>query len=397
MEAKIKDKNKWKSTNSLCVLAIFVLIYGRGYGETVVDKFSQICAIVIIPLLYLSFLKLRKFCKDKLDKVAFEYAVLSVVLFAISAPMWYSFYNAYSYVGVVLAYIVYLLDCNQFRKLIVYALIACTFLELIEFISEHYFFITSLEDIELDEKLFSGGGAFRAKGIFKGPLSVGPFAVLTYLLNNKKRWILLLAMVACFLANSRTGIVILSMLFIIQLFGGRIQIKYIIAVIVIGGVIMTVMLSNAVFSSSIERILDVSNTESGTNQARMFFWLAGISTYLGYPLSHLVVGNNGFFRSIYENNPESGWICLLTDCGVVGFLFYLTPLIYCLLHFFRKGMKSDFFITIAFIIMNFVITANLSATSNLVYWIFVFELYNKAKYKVCKGDIVYIPNLQKRK
>ncbi len=381
-------RGKWNNIDGLCVMAIFLFIYGRGYGETVAEKYSTYCAAITIPLLLLSFIQTRKVCRGKFDSTSIKFAVISIVLLAVSAPFWYSFYNAYSYIGVCIAYLVYLLDCNKFRNLIIYALAVCTLLEFFEYITEQYFYITSLNDMELDEKLFSGGGAFRAKGLFKGPLSVGPFAVLTYLLNYKKRWVLLLAMIACFFANSRTGIVILTILLGIQLFGGHVKIKYVIMVLVIGSFLFALLLSNSIISSSVDRILDVSNSESSTNQARLFFWIAGINTYLNYPLSNLIFGNNGFFHSIYDNNPESGWICLLTDNGLVGFLYYMLPLMYCLIHFYVKKRRLELLTTFVFIVMNFVITANLSATSNLLYWIFMFEMYNKAKYGVCKYDLI---------
>lgn len=389
------NKKRWIDLGSLCILLIFMLIYGKGYGETIIDKFSLLCGIVIVPVLFLYFLKLRKFERMQFDKIALKYAILSVLFLALSAPIWYSFYNAYVYIGVIFAYLVYLIDCNKFRSLIVYALVLCTFLEMFEYFTEQYFYVVSYEDMELDEKLFSGGAAFRAKGIFKGPLSVGPFAVLTYLLNTNKRWVLPLSFVACFFANSRTGLVILSMLFLIQLLGGRINIKYVAIAIALGIIFFLALLSNSFFMASVERILDVSNSESNTNQTRIFFWLAGISTYFNYSVPNLIFGNNGFFRSIYDNNPESGWICLLTDCGMIGFVLYILPLLYCLKQFYKRKEMSFFFITLIFMLMNFVITANLSATSNIVYWIFVFELYNKAKYSVCKYDLK--PNVPARK
>lgn len=382
-------KHEWYNLESLSVIVIFFLIFGKDYGEIIINNYSIICAVIILFLVFFSFLNLKKLYKSKLDNYAFNSSIISICLLTISAPFWYSFYNAYIYIGVIFAYLVYILDFNRFRSLLIYTLVFCTFIELIEYATQHYFYIVSEGDLELNEKFFSGGSSFRAKGIFKGPLSVGPFSVMTYLLNKNNRWVLLLAFISCFLANSRTGLVILSMLFVIQFFSGKIKAIYLFFTMIVGLVAITILLSNPYITASVDRIIDVSNVESNNNQARIFFWVAGLKTYITYPLSGLLVGSNGYFHALYNNNPESGWICLLTDCGIIGFFFYLLPLLYCLSKFEGNQNKALFYTAIVFFIMNTVITANLSATSNILYWLLMFEFYNKAKYGVSKCDLKY--------
>lgn len=125
----------------------------------------------------------------------------------------------------------------------------------------------------------------------------------------------------------------------------------------------------------------------GENQnARIYYWTKGINLFLDYPLQSIIFGNNGYYNSIYDNNPESGWICLLTDNGVIGFFFYLLPLLYCLHRFLINRKWYNLMLTLLFIVFNFTITGHLSGTGNFMYWLVVFELFNKAKYGCGKLD-----------
>jgi len=124
--------------------------------------------------------------------------------------------------------------------------------------------------------------------------------------------------------------------------------------------------------------------ESGSQSARIDFWLSGLNLFFNYSLPYLFFGDNGLFYELYDNNPESGWICLLTDNGIVGFLFYLIPLVYC---FFRFLGQKEYFLTLivlVFAAFNFAITFHLSGTGNLMYWLIMFEFLNKAVYGYSK-------------
>ena len=79
-------------------------------------------------------------------------------------------------------------------------------------------------------------------------------------------------------------------------------------------------------------------------------------------------------------------ICLLTDNGVIGFFFYLLPLLYCLHRFLINRKWYNLMLTLLFIVFNFTITGHLSGTGNFMYWLVVFELFNKAKYGCGKLD-----------
>jgi hypothetical protein len=253
-----------------------------------------------------------------------------------------------------------------------------------EFFNKQFLFVNVVHGIEFDEHEFGGSvGVFRAKGLFYGPTLVGVFAVLAYFINSRNIKILLMGILICFLANSRTGLVILAVPLMLFLFQNHFR-KYLVCLIVAGLILINVsaLLSPDVITS-VERIGSLSEGSDGQS-SRIFFWLRGIQTFLDYPIIHMLFGNNGHFKSIYDNNPESGWICLLTDTGVVGFCFYFMPVIFALIVFFKRNEWFNCLLVCLFVFLNSIITANLSSTSSLVYWFFMFELMNSVKYKITK-------------
>lgn len=92
--------------------------------------------------------------------------------------------------------------------------------------------------------------------------------------------------------------------------------------------------------TSVERLLALSEGEN--QNARIYYWTKGINLFLDYPLQSIIFGNNGYYNSIYDNNPESGWICLLTDNGVIGFFFLSLAFIVLSTSIFNKQEVVQF-------------------------------------------------------
>lgn len=362
------------------IALIFILLFGEAYGITLIGTsyryiFSGICiiALIIYNYSFLPYLELKK-----KDKFPLQYTIISYILIAVSYPFWGDTHNIYSYIGISVAFLVYSIDFNTANKIIRFIAVLSLFLASYEYLSQHYLFINKVGGITFSEKFLGGEmGVFRAKGLFYGPTLLGMFMVVAALLNNTKIHYFIIGIIVCFLSNSRTGIVLLfpPLLYLIFKKGYSRHLFFIIIILIISSFFIEQI--NPQITTSITRISKLA--EEGSQTSRIFFWIEGLKTYISYPLPNLLIGNNGYFNSIYKNNPESGWICLLTDNGIIGLMFYLLPLLYCLHIFIRLKEYYYILITIIFILFNTIITAHLSGTGNLLYWLMVFELYNNAK------------------
>ncbi len=372
----------------MIIFLVILMIFGEPYGLTIIGSAYRYCLLALIAVLLLLYIIfVRKFWIGPLDRFPISVMKISWALFFISCFFWSAMHNAYSYIGISVALILYLFDFKFTNKLIIWLVYLSLFLTAIEYFTQHYIFINVIHDNELDEKMYGGMiGVFRAKGLFYGPLSAGIFVIMAFFLNCKNIWLLLAGILVCFFANSRLGMVILVVPLLIFLLKNR-NPKYLMGVfgIAVASAFVIYKFAPHVLVS-IERVGMLSDLSA--QAARFFYWTEGIKLFSSYPLQYIIFGNNGYYNSIYENNPESGWICLLTDNGLLGFLFYFIPIMYCFIKFLRQKSYYYFIITGLLFLTNFLLTAHLSGTGNLMYWLVVFELYNKAKFGYSKIDMM---------
>lgn len=372
-----------RNYKKIIVLSIFLMLFGEAFGETLVGsayRYLFVSANVVMLAVYLMIGKTKI---DRLDRFPVTATVLSWVLLLVSILFWDFYHNIYSYAGIFVAMVAYLLDFKYANKLIVWLVYLSLGLTAFEFFTHKLLFVNTIRGIEFDEYIFGGSlGVFRAKGLFYGPTVLGMFMVTAFLLNSKNVWLLLAAILSCFFANARLGIVLLAVPFLFLLFRRK-NLIYLFPAIVLCIFLIGYTYTQSA-SVSLERFAALA--ESGSQSARLYFWEKGIELFSNYPLKYILFGNNGYYSYTYQNNPESGWICLLTDNGITGFLFYLLPLLYCLDKFVKRKEWNSLMLTAILIAFNFAITGHLSGTGNLMYWLVVFELYNKARYGYGKLD-----------
>ena len=119
------------------------------------------------------------------------------------------------------------------------------------------------------------------------------FVAGAYLLNYKKFSYLFLALLSSFFANARLGIVLLSIPLFFMIIKKENR-KYFLIIILAFIALITYSLSNS--SQSIERLMSVG--ESGSQSARIYFWLSGLNLFFYYSLPYLFFGDNGLFRCV---------------------------------------------------------------------------------------------------
>ncbi|AUJ64202.1 hypothetical protein B9057_07750 [Aestuarium zhoushanense] len=210
-----------------------------------------------------------------------------------------------------------------FLKLLLFHMILSVLIQGYEHLSGEFLFVTVAEEGSLLTAEFFSGAAdvFRAKGMFQGPLNAVGFYIIMILIFPGLR-IPVLALVGSILAYGRLGILVSSTLVLNQLFAASglvMRIFLLGAVPVLGIALVSVYLQDTF-------LLAAFDPNSSGNLARVYYWTESFRAYLGYPLWNILFDRLGYANAI-GIFPESDFLRLLLDCGLVGFLIYFFMLV----------------------------------------------------------------------
>lgn len=370
--------------NSYIFVIILSLFYGSFLGTVIGFKKLN---IVLYAFSYIILFFRILLSKDiKVNKEISFYFITSILLLIISLPFWMTTYSINSYLGLVAAFFVFIFNLNTkfFTRLIKITTIIVTFLTLYEYVIKDYIYIEETiingKKYLLNVKMFGGRDKiFRAKAIFPGPLTLAQFATgIAFVFRNNIKW-LAMALVICLLANARLGIIVVFGIIFIKYIPLIVNLKFnkgflfSLITIVITSIIFLMFL---VDQKSIDRILLAFDTNNHGNFKRMEYWLDGMKEWWNYGLHHKVFGNNGYFRSLYDNNAENGWITLLLENGVLGFIYYLLPLVVISILSIIKKTTHVFLMMVLFFAM-FIQTYYMGSSTNLMYWFVLFVYYSE--------------------
>ncbi len=371
-----RDKRLGKFFDNASVIFLFISFYFYLILETITETSG--IRIIFISLSYFSFFVARFFNeKIKIQFPFFLYSLLSLIIYLISSFFWLVKLDINIYLSSITAILV-INNYSFFLKALKFLIFVALLLSAYEFFNREYLFVVSRETVwglrSLDERMFGGHlGIFRAKVFFEGPLALSQFAIgLSFLFRNNIKYLLLIFLIAVF-ANGRLGMIV-TFLVIIFYFLKRYNVLKLLfstkGILITIGVIGLSVFSVLIFmdESSFNRLLEAFNTSNDGNSARMDYWYNGIITWLNYDIGHMIFGNNGYFASIYNNNTENGWITLLVNNGIIGFLYYFIPIL-CLM-LIKRGVEFLYLLLLFFCM--FVQTFHLGASANLFYWLIMY-------------------------
>jgi hypothetical protein len=366
-------------SNKILAGTLLVSIFGDAYiVSTTGVNFKQ------YGVLFFIFLALFNFKTVTYDnKIANRFTLWSFFLLFVSYPFWDSAYNAYSYIGVFVAFLGFYNAENEIKIYLKYIFYISILLASIEYVTGEYIFDSSFinsltnETVIINEKYSEGSiGVFRSKAIFYGPTSFGVFLIGVSVIYSKNLNILIFALFGAFLANSRTGILIIIILILRKVYLMNLTKKFFIFIILFISLLFlsSLELKNKSLIVSFSRISDTFMTSSGSNALRIYFWQKAINLYSNYSFTHLIFGNNGKFNIKYKSGTESGWLSLLVDNGIIGFAYYFIAFFTTI---YNRIKNSDIvFNTIIIMLVMIIITYHLSATSNFILWFTIF-IFNK--------------------
>lgn len=320
----------------------------------------------------------------------FQYALLSIPVALVSVFFWESLKEFNVYLVLFTSIIVIGIDLDFFKKTMKLIFFLSLVLALYEYVFKDYVFVVYRETIwglkALDEYLYGGySGLFRAKALFEGPLALAQLAIgIAFLFKNDIK-IIILSILLAFLANGRLAILITFMLLAIYidrkydlvkiLLNKKVLFSFVFLLLI--GVYLIINLDE----KSMVRLLDIFNTsKNSTNSARLEYWKKGYDLLLTYDPVHLFFGNSGYYKSLYSNNAENGWLTLLLNNGLLGFFYYLFPLTAISFYSVKYKTYHIAYVGVLFIAMT-VQTFHLGASASLMYWVIVYSFYQELKIK----------------
>lgn len=371
---------RYPGLRKLIVLSILFIIFSDAFFSFLLGPlFRKVALVVFLFTASVYMLVIPKNYTSRRNFFPFLVTCSAMLAFLISFPVWDNWHNAYAYLGIPVAFLVYHTDFAYTKKKIYQLLILAFILACYEFLSQRYLFENTIikngEVITYDLKTAGGAtSVLRVKAYFYGCLSLGLFALGVAFLYSKRVWILLLCLLTALMAGTRSALLcILPMILLQNSFKKRFGTYLVIGLTIVGTALFVMQYS----PSSWNRIIGVFELTDGHSN-RFLMWEMGWQQFLSESGIHMLLGNNGTFFLNYDNNPESGWICLLTDNGIVGFLIYFLPIVYLGFRFLIQRQLYLLFVLGLFSGINFGVTFHLSGTGNLVYWLCMFNFHECA-------------------
>ncbi|UPS92549.1 hypothetical protein [Bizionia sp. M204] len=323
--------------------------------------------------------------KLKIDSQLFFYLIASILIFIISSPFWLNSFDINIYLSPITA-IVIINNYDYFLRVMKVFIILTLILAFYEFINQEYLFVVLRDTFfgyrPLDEKFYGGySGIFRSKVYFEGPLALSQFAIGTALIFRKNVKMLYIILLISIIANGRLGIVFCGIILATYYFK-----KYNLASILLRPKSILLLISGffGVFlalyflldKTSIDRLKEAFDVSNEGNSERINFWIRGFDMLLNYDFLNLIFGNNGAFVNEYKNNAENGWLTLLLNNGILGFMYYAIPVFLIAVNSIKKSPINSVYILVLVGSM-FVQTFHLGASANLIYWLVIYSFYKK--------------------
>jgi hypothetical protein len=395
------NKKSLSISNVLGIISILLILIGI-YFSLMMEAFFNILQfrniLYVLGVLLFTLFALTT-GRINIKKDFFEYALLAIPILIISIFFWEKKADINLYIVLITTIAITGYNFEVFKKIILYLFIIIIVLAVYEYLTKNYIFsvirLTEWGYLPQDEKFFGGySKIFRAKSIFEGPLALAQFSMGIALLFKNNTKIILLSIVTAFLANGRLGIIITVLVLLAHLYS-----KYNISqflsnkkIIILFFIVLIVgfYLISQLDEKSIDRLVNVINTKESGNSARIGYWKNAIFTFFNYDMLHVIFGNNGYYFRLYGNSTENGWLMLLVNNGLIGFFYYLFPLI-AIMYYSAKFKTNHLFFILLLILPMTIQTFHLGASASLFYWIIIYsylvELKEISIFKKNESDI----------
>ncbi len=362
-------------------IVLILLSFNFSYlveGLTLNTKFRNI--VLLISFIFY-FFKIILYPRLNILKDFLQYIILGVCMAFVSVFFWFSLSGINVYFTLITATIIITSDLFFLKKVLKYLIYLILILAIYEVFSKSYVFAVSRETQwglkALDPKFFGGNiGLFRAKALFEGPLALAQFAIGVALIFRDNLKMLIIAILLSVLANGRLGMIICVLILMTHFIEKYNFIKFLkskkgllaMFLIFLGAI---VSFNYFISEKSIIRLKAALSITDSSNLGRFYYWKTAINFYWDYNIFHKIFGNSGYFRSVIDNSAENGWLMLLLDNGLLGFLYYFTPI--CLIFFLSIKYKTAHFAYIVLIFLCMMTqTFHLGASASLLYWIVIY-------------------------
>lgn len=178
---------------------------------------------------------------------------------------------------------------------------------------------------------------YYLRGLFSDPKG-GAFFILMagVIVRGKSKLIFIIALLSSFMSGSRTAMLGLSVIFLVDLVYNTFLfnkslltfVKKFLGLIILLGIVFV-----AIYAYLLEHIILLDkllvsfDMQSSSHSVRSYMWLTHFKLYLfDFTLWQMVFGYSGYTRELIGNGAESSWVMLLTEGGIIAFMIYFIPM-----------------------------------------------------------------------
>lgn len=365
---------KSSTLGRIAIVLLYASIYWKDYASVWMS--SAVASIVLaigLTLGMLVWVVRRTAKKIPGERVGFIMLLFMVISWALTSMATGNINLSSYYIAIPCSVVIAMVDPRLFLRLMLLHFSLSFFVQIFEYFSGQYFFIYQGSDgVELDETLFGGSlDIFRAKGMFQGPLSAVAFGMWMAFLLRGNMFVAALLLISSFFASGRLGMLTAVVLLVFrQIQSNRDKtLKWSQSWQLLALIFSFVIL---MLTSDANRLFFISNAfevENDQNVSRLLFWVTALNHYLSFGWIEIIFGNFGFIQKT-EGATENDFLRLLLDCGLVGFLVYVSSIIAVLIRAIRNNDMEGIFVCILIVILMNIFPFVQSLSSAVLFWIY---------------------------
>jgi hypothetical protein len=216
----------------------------------------------------------------------------------------------------------------------------------------------------------------RGKGLFSYSKEAGAFTIFATLMFRNNSKILSLLFLTSILSGSRSAIIFIFFIIIINIiFSSFYKIDFKKLKVIFFGVLIILLSSYLINDHLFNRMGNSFDfSESGTHNYRFFIWGQYLKEFYLSSTIHILFGNLGYLRSILGNGAESAYFTVLANGGLFLLVVFYLPIL-----FLATLSVLNFRMFYPFILLLIMLQFGRQGTGwadGILLWAYIFHIYS---------------------
>jgi hypothetical protein len=216
----------------------------------------------------------------------------------------------------------------------------------------------------------------RLKGIFSYSKEAGSFLIFSALLLRDKKNILYIILVSAAMTGSRSAMVFVFLITLIEGVSKFYSIKSISKSFLILSIAFFSLYLYFLFHEVmwIRLVNSFDFDGSSGHQYRFFIWNEFIKSILNYDFAHFVFGNLAYTNTLLGNGAENAYLTVMSNNGLLLFLIYFFPIF--IFSFLSAVNFRLFYPFILLFVVLFFGRQGLGWSDGILLWAYIYHIFN---------------------